>query len=48
MVGAIEQNGTPRLFLPTDADVELRRALVVGAVALGVLWDPADSAARPM
>jgi hypothetical protein len=43
-VGAIELNGTPRLFLPADADVELRRAVVIGAVALGVFWDPANSA----
>lgn len=44
VVGAIELNGTPRLFVPTNADAELRRALVVGAVALGVFWDPANSA----
>ncbi len=44
MVGAIELDGTPRLFLPKDADVELQRALAIGAVALGVFWDPANSA----
>ncbi len=44
VVGAVELNGAPRLFLPREGDVALRRAVVAGAMALAVFWDPADSA----
>lgn len=44
-VGAVELNGTPRMFLPPNgADPSLRRAVVAGSMALALLWDPADSA----
>lgn len=41
-VGAIELNGlTPRLWLPAAND-DTRRAAVVAAMALAILWDPAQ------
>jgi hypothetical protein len=42
-IGAIELNGSPRLFLSPRADPATRRAIVTGAVALAVFWDPAES-----
>lgn len=41
VVGAVEVNGSPRVLWRNDAEVELQRAIVVAAVALGVFWDPA-------
>lgn len=42
-VGAIELNGTPRLFVADRTDQNLARTLVIGAIALAVFWDPANS-----
>lgn len=41
-VGAIELNGRPALMIEPGASPALRQALVLGALALGVLWDPAN------
>jgi hypothetical protein len=43
IVGAVELNGTPRMFVPRDADVAVRRAVIAGSMALAVFWDPANS-----
>lgn len=43
-VGAVELNGTPVLRFAYDSDASVRRAVVLAALALGILWDPADSA----
>ena len=40
-VGAVETNGQPRVLWKAGADLELQRAIVIAAVALGVFWDPA-------
>ena len=41
-IGAIELNGTaPVVFLPRQASVEQRQAIVLAAMALAVFWDPA-------
>ena len=42
-VGAVELNGTPVAFLPVTDDVALRRAVITGATALALFWDPANS-----
>lgn len=40
-VGAIELNGRPALMIEPGASPELRRTLMLAALALGVFWDPA-------
>jgi len=40
--GAVELNGTPRVFLPID-DIAERRAVIAASLALALLWDPANS-----
>jgi hypothetical protein len=42
-VGAVELNGTPVLRVAPEADASTRRAIVLAALALGILWDPAES-----
>jgi len=42
-VGAVELNGRPALMIEPGASPELRRTLALAALALGVLWDPANS-----
>jgi hypothetical protein len=44
-VGAVEINGRPALMIEPGASPELRRTLTLAALALGVLWDPANSVA---
>ncbi len=41
--GAVELNGRPVVRFAADSDAETRRAVMIAATALGVLWDPADS-----
>ncbi len=42
-VGSVEINGTPEVrIFPTD-DPAVRRAVYVGALALALLWDPANN-----
>ena len=42
-VGAIELNGTsPAVFFPRQASAEQQQAVVLAALALAVLWDPAN------
>lgn len=44
-IGAVELNGlTPRLWLPADASDEARHGVLLAALALALLWDPASSA----
>lgn len=43
-VGAVEINGTPRLFIADRTDEGLSRTIAVGAIALAIFWDPANSA----
>lgn len=43
-VGAVEINGTPRLFIADRTDESLSRTIAIGAIALAVFWDPANSA----
>lgn len=43
-VGAVELNGKPALMIEPGASPELRRALTLAALALGVFWDPANTA----
>lgn len=42
--GAVEMNGTPVLRFAPGSDATTRRAVVLAGLALGILWDPADSA----
>jgi hypothetical protein len=42
-VGAVEVNGAPLIRIDRSADARTRRAVVVGALALGLFWDPANS-----
>ena len=42
-VGAVELNGKPALIVPTGTDPGLARTLTIAALALGVLYDPANS-----
>ena len=43
-VGAIELNGRPALVIDPGASPELQRTLTLAALALGVFWDPANTA----
>lgn len=41
-LGAVELNGKPVLILPGGTDPQLVRTLTIAALALGVLYDPAN------
>ncbi|WP_298127041.1 hypothetical protein [Brevundimonas sp.] len=43
-VGAVEINGSPVIRHVPEADPSVLRALTVAAIALGLFWDPAESA----
>lgn len=43
-VGAVETNETSRIFVGDRNDVGLRRTITIGAIALAIFWDPANSA----
>lgn len=43
-IGAVEINGAPQILMRTDVSAEDRTALAVAAMALGLFWDPAESA----
>jgi hypothetical protein len=43
-VGAVEINGDPVVVHAAQSDTGTRRAVVIGAIALGIFWDPAESA----
>jgi hypothetical protein len=43
-VGSVELNGRPAVRFSPGADAATRRAVMVAATALAVLWDPAESA----
>lgn len=43
-VGAVEINGTPIIFIEDPMDESLARTIAVGAIALAIFWDPANSA----
>lgn len=43
-VGSVEITGRPRIRIVAGADPAVRRAVVAGALALGLMWDPATSA----
>jgi len=43
-VGAVELNGHPALVVEPGASPELQRTLTLAALALGVFWDPANTA----
>lgn len=42
--GAITLNGRPSVRFARGSDADTRAAVMIAATALGVLWDPADSA----
>jgi hypothetical protein len=42
-VGAVEVNGSPLIRISRAADKSTHRAVLVGALALGLFWDPANS-----
>lgn len=42
-VGAVEINGSPIVTYAPQADEATRRAVLVGSLALGLFWDPAES-----
>lgn len=42
-VGSIELNGSPRIWLAVGISESRRRAVMAGALALALLWDPASS-----
>ncbi|MXO64132.1 hypothetical protein [Qipengyuania oceanensis] len=43
VVGAVELNGSPRVFTEVGVDPGIKRTIVIGALALALLWDPANS-----
>lgn len=43
-VGSVELNGKPAARFAPGTDAPTRRAVMIAATALGVLWDPAESA----
>ena len=43
-VGAVELNGGPVLMIEPGASPQLERTLTLAALALGVFWDPANTA----
>lgn len=42
-VGAVEVNGSPTIRISRTADAATRRTVLIGALALGLFWDPANS-----
>jgi hypothetical protein len=42
-VGAVEVNGSPVIRISRTADGATHRAVLIGALALGLFWDPANS-----
>lgn len=42
-VGAVELNGRPAVRFAPGSDTATRRAVMIAATALSVLWDPAES-----
>ena len=42
-VGAVEVNGSPVIRISRTADGATHRAVLIGALTLGVFWDPANS-----
>lgn len=43
-VGAVDLNGRPRLMLPPEGgDPAVRRAIIAGALAVALFWDPAEN-----
>jgi hypothetical protein len=47
VVAAVELNGKPVMMLARDATAAQREAVLLASLALGLFWDPADSAAGP-
>ncbi|WP_339825070.1 hypothetical protein [uncultured Parasphingorhabdus sp.] len=43
-VGAVELNGSPVIYIADLTDEGLSRTITIGAVALAIFWDPANSA----
>ncbi|WP_340586281.1 hypothetical protein [Erythrobacter alti] len=43
-VGAVEVNGSPVIYLGQRNDEGLSRTITIGAMALAIFWDPANSA----
>lgn len=43
-VGAVEINGAPVIAYGPDTDAATRRAILIASLALGLFWDPAESA----
>jgi hypothetical protein len=43
-VGAVEVNGAPVITYARDEDAATRRAVLIASLALGLFWDPAESA----
>ncbi len=43
-VGSVEITGQPQIRFAAGSDPAVRRAVVAGALALGLMWDPATSA----
>jgi hypothetical protein len=43
-VGAVEINGAPVITYASGMDAQTRRAILMAALALGLFWDPAESA----
>lgn len=41
--GAVELNGRPTVRFDSGVDLHTRRAVMIAATALGLLWDPANS-----
>lgn len=42
-VGAVERNGGPVIRFAASADAPTRRAVLLAGIALGLVWDPAES-----
>jgi hypothetical protein len=43
-IGSVALNGDPRNRMAASATVDERRAMLIASIALGLVWDPADSA----
>jgi NAD(P)-dependent dehydrogenase (short-subunit alcohol dehydrogenase family) len=43
-VGAVEINGTPVITHSPHTEDVMRRAILIASLALGLFWDPAESA----
>jgi hypothetical protein len=44
VVGSVENNGIPIIRYAPDAAPDVRRAVLLASLALGLFWDPVDSA----